>query len=1001
MNTLGRGLERSLLALFVASGFAGLIYQAIWSHYLGLSLGHAAYAQTLVLAIFMGGMALGAWLVSRFGGRWRRLILTYAIVEIVIGLAGLFFHPFFLAYTDFSQGTVYPGLSSPFAVSAWQWGSAAILIAPQSILLGMTFPLMSGGYLRVAPREDGEILGGLYFTNSIGAAFGALTATFLLLPWVGMPGAIVIAGVVNLVVGLLAWMVSRRADAQPAPAAVSATVAATPVANRGFYRMILLAAGITGASSFVYEIGWVRLLNQALGTTVHSFELMLSAFILGLAFGGLWIRKRSSRIGDPVAYAGYAQVLMGIAALISIPIFSQSFRWVGVMVDALPKTDTGYLLYTLGSGGIALLVMFPAAFFAGMTLPLFTMALLRRQCGEASIGRVYAANTLGAIVGVMLAVHVLIPMLGLRLAVTVGAVADILLGVLLLRVYSTNVSRKGYGLAVAASVVVIAASLVGGRLDPRSLASGVFRHGQSSIAESATVYYFRDGKTASIAVMGQGSTASIATNGKSDASLQMVDGLPPSPDEVTMLMAGSLPLVIHPDAKDIAIIGWGSGLTTHTLLGSETPRLVETIEIERAMYDGARLFGPRVARAYEDPRSQVHIDDARTYFSTGKKRYDVIVSEPSNPWVSGVSSLFTQQFYAFLRGHLNEGGILIQWLQSYELDDRLLSTMLSALREEFPHIDVYITNSADLLFVSSQQPLPTLDATRITESVLARELANVGLATQADYQARRIGSQDLLSAMVLMNQAKPHSDFYPVLSLEGPKARFTNASAWGLNSLLVMGMPVLEMTDGRVPVGPDQKVIYDVESHGAQLHWTALGIRSLFLEGSDDVLKVVDKELLPHATRLRELSSAPVVDQNEWLQLASHVAEGSVGRLVPSELEGVWISPTWIDTASQPPVVGKVMAAYEAIARRDAADMKRLGIDALDALGADAPQRVKEHMLTAALLGACVTGGPEGLREIERGHGAKVRPMNSYGFVRSFLLAWTDLPNGSCRAPTY
>lgn len=1001
MNTLGRGLERSLMGLFVASGFAGLIYQAIWSHYLGLSLGHAAYAQTLVLAIFMGGMALGAWLVSRFGAGWRRLILAYAIVEIVIGVAGLLFHPFFVAYTDFSQGTIYPGLSSPGAVSAWQWGTAALLIAPQSVLLGMTFPLMSGGYLRVAPREDGEILGGLYFTNSIGAAAGALAATFLLLPWVGMPGAILIAGAVNLGVGVLAWMVSRRADAQPAPKVAAVTVAETPPANRGFYRMMLAAACITGASSFVYEIGWVRLLNQALGTTVHSFELMLSAFILGLAFGGLWIRKRSSRIGDPVAYAGYAQVFMGIAALISIPIFSQSFRWVGAMVEALPKTDAGYTMFTLGSGGIALLVMFPAAFFAGMTLPLFTMALLRRQCGEASIGRVYAANTLGAIIGVMLAVHVLIPTLGLRLAVTVGAVADIVLGVVLLRMYSANVSRKGYGLAVAASVVVIAGSLVGGQLDPRSLASGVFRHGQASISEGAKIYYFRDGKTATIAVMGHNSIASIATNGKSDASLQMIDALPPSPDEVTMLMAGSLPLVIHPDPKDIAIIGWGSGLTTHTLLGSPVPRLVETIEIERAMYDGARLFGDRVARAYEDPRSVIHIDDARTYFSTGKKSYDVIVSEPSNPWVSGVSSLFTQQFYAFLRGHLNEGGILIQWLQSYELDDQLLATMLAALREEFPHIDVYITNSADLLFVSSQQPLPPLDASRIGDGPLARELARVGLAGKYDYQARRIGSQDLLSAVALLNGAVPHSDFYPVLSLEGPKARFVNASAWGLNSLLVMGMPVLEMTDGREPVPAAGSVVYDPESHGAQLQWTALGIRTSMTEGDDVVLEAVEKDMVTWVERARSLSEPGQMDVQKWLEAVGVLAEASVSRLPPSDLQGLWIAPSWIDAAAQPAQVATVLAAYEAVASRDAAQMQQRGIEALDALDANAPQRVREHMLMAAMLGACATGGPDALRAVEREHGSKVRPVDSYGFARSFLLAWVDLPDSTCKAPAY
>ena len=194
-------LERALLLLFVASGFAGLVYQAIWSHYLGLILGHAAYAQTLVLAIFMGGMASGAWLVSARGGRWSGLIRSYAIVELIVGATALVFHPLFVAYMEVSQSTILPAMQSESAIRLWQWGSAALLIAPQSVLLGMTFPLMSGGYLRVAPHQDGEILGGLYFTNSIGAAAGALAATFLLLPWIGMPGAIMVAGVINILVG--------------------------------------------------------------------------------------------------------------------------------------------------------------------------------------------------------------------------------------------------------------------------------------------------------------------------------------------------------------------------------------------------------------------------------------------------------------------------------------------------------------------------------------------------------------------------------------------------------------------------------------------------------------------------------------------------------------------------------------------------------------------------------------------------------------------------------
>ncbi|KRG63656.1 hypothetical protein ABB28_17565, partial [Stenotrophomonas chelatiphaga] len=189
---------------------------------------------------------------------------------------------------------------------------------------------------------------------------------------------------------------------------------------------------LTGASSFVYEITWVRMLSLALGTTLHSFELMLAAFIAGIAFGGLWLRHRADRMASPLRAAGWVQVLMGLAALASMFVYAQAFEWVGWLMRVIVRSAEGYGLYSVASAVIAVLVMFPAAFFAGMTLPLLTLALLRQGRGEKVIGQVYAFNTVGAIVGVLAAVHVLMPMLGLKYALLVAAVVDVGLGVWLL-----------------------------------------------------------------------------------------------------------------------------------------------------------------------------------------------------------------------------------------------------------------------------------------------------------------------------------------------------------------------------------------------------------------------------------------------------------------------------------------------------------------------------------------------------------------------------------------
>lgn len=996
-------LERALLLLFVASGFAGLVYQAIWSHYLGLILGHAAYAQTLVLAIFMGGMAAGAWLVSARGGRWSGLIRSYAIVELIIGATALVFHPLFVGYMELSQNTVLPALQNESAIRFWQWGSAALLIAPQSVLLGMTFPLMSGGYLRVSPQQDGEILGGLYFTNSIGAAAGALAATFLLLPWIGMPGAVMVAGVINLLVGVVAWKVAASvpdtvaAIAPPPSSSVPQDASQEQAADRRlsrFQTLMLAGAAITGASSFVYEVGWIRLLNQALGTTVHSFELMLTAFILGLAFGGLWVRKRSRNIQDPVAVAGVAQVLMGLAALASLPVFAQSFQWVGWFMGIFPRNETGYYLFSLGSATVALLVMFPAAFFAGMTLPLFTMALLRRGYGEKSIGRIYAANTLGAIVGVVLAMHVLIPLLGLRLAVTLAALADILLGLVLLRAFSTIFRPKLYFGALASVLVVASLSLLFGAADPRALASGVFRHGVFELAEGTDVQYLRDGKTATVAFYRQGSVGTIATNGKPDASIELSDEGVPTDDEYTMVMAASLPLALHAAPERVAVIGWGSGLSTHTLLGSRVPKVVDTIEIEAAMHAGAEGYGNRVIRAYIDPRSQLHIDDARTFFSTGKKKYDVIVSEPSNPWVSGVSSLFTRQFYRFLTKHLEEDGLLIQWMQTYELNDPLFYTMVAALIEEYPHVEAYLTNTSDVIFVASHSPIRPFDSSKLQDPGLLADLDRLGLESAPDHEVRRFADRDVLAGLVELFGAPVHTDFHPTVALGAPKSRYKVETVKSVMNLMAVGMPVLEFTGGRKPV-PVVANVHEVSaSMGATDHASARRVRAHLLgigtgEGLDPaVMKKLDA-----------LMSADT-GKAEWLDAASVIADFSIGYLTPADLQGVWIQPAWVGERAKDPEIAAILAAYEATSKRDAVAMYDTGVAGLKGVPATAPALVRDHLLVIAMLGAIGQEKGDLAVALERDQGAAVRVSNEYYWIaRAYISAWVSA-NGHAKKVT-
>ncbi|GHT93165.1 hypothetical protein AGMMS49545_11950 [Betaproteobacteria bacterium] len=1017
MNPLtSKAAGRILLTIFVLSGFAGLIYQSVWSQYLGLTLGHAAYAQTLVLSIFMGGMAVGAWFISRRTMGWKKLVKGYALVELLIGVVGLLFQSVFQTYTQVSQESILPLLDNATLAHAYQWITAALLILPQSLLLGATFPLLSAGYLRVSPQQDGEILGGLYFTNSLGAALGALAATFLLLPALGLPGTVMTAGGLNIVVGVAAWLVSAWMQEGKQPESAGQSRAASPVANhnppqteaiRKLSRIMLAATALSGATSFVYELGWVRMLNQALGSSIHSFELMLTAFILGLAFGGLWIRRRSRNISDPICYVGYAQVLMGVAALLSIPVFAQSFHWVGWMMEGLAKTDNGYTLFELGTAIISLSVMFPAAFFAGMTLPLFTMALLRAGADERAIGRIYAANTLGSILGVIIMVHVLIPVMGVKLGLMLAAMTDVLLGLYLLRILSPARATPGFAAAVASLLIALGVSVQLGQLDPNVQTSGVFRTGEARPNENYAVPFLKDGKTATVAIRSLNDSLSIVTNGKSDAAMTPINR-PPAFDEITMLMLGAMPLIAHPAPKEIALIGWGSGLSTHTVLGSSVPQNVDTIEIEQVMYDAAKLFGQRVERAYHDPRSHVRIDDARTFFSTGGRQYDAIVSEPSNPWVSGVANLFTVEFYQFLKKHLKEDGVLVQWLHTYEISDPLVATMLSALVNEFPNAEIYAINDGDLLILAPKTELvrPFSDAPW-REAGLAAELRRVGLGNMDEITLRRIGGGEVIRQYARLFDAPIHSDYYPNVSLNAPGTRFRNETASFLSSLVSNGLPVLDILDCRVPSGSKSKNAGDPLSTFSTRRFQALQVTEAIRQGRVGVeLKrnmALNTQAIGYAlSTVQQTASLDTPAQiQDWSAALSMLAENSIGALPAEDLADIWKPvPNWLPAkVTRSPLAAALLRSYAAAAARDVAAMQKEAEAVLAMPEADnlAPE-TREHLLVIAMLGALGKGDSQKAIAIDQESGTLNHIASHFMGVRHYLLTWAGNDAPVCAA---
>jgi predicted membrane-bound spermidine synthase len=940
--------------LFTASGFAGLIYESIWTHYLKLFLGHAAYAQSLVLVVFMGGMAAGAAGCARLSERLRNPLAGYAVAEALIGALALAFHALFVALTEWSYASLLPALGGEWSVLAAKLAVSCLLILPQSLLLGMTFPLMSAGLARAHPASQGESIAMLYFTNSLGAAAGVLASGFVLIAWVGLPGTLRTAGVLNFVLAAAVWLLARPAHDSPIR---------TTGEGQGT-RLLLAVAFFTGLASFVYEIVWIRMLSLVLGASTHAFELMLSTFILGLALGGLAVRRHVDRSRSPETLLGRVQVTMGLLALATLPLYNLTFDLMEALLRGLARTDTGYLLFNLSGQAIAALVMLPATFCAGMTLPLITGALLRRGAGERAIGRVYAANTLGAIAGVLLAVHLGLPLLGIKGALMLGCAIDIALGLVLLHAF-TRSQLAWAGAASAAGLLLVAGAV---QLDVNKMTAGVYRHGDLQSSRDAQVLFEKDGKTATVHLVKYGEMLSLRTNGKSDGSINMEAGGTRGTDEITMVLTGALPLALKPEARGAAVIGIGTGLTTHTLLQSLAIEQVDTVEIEAAMAQAARGLMPRNSSAFADPRGEIRIDDAKTYFSSANRRYDIIISEPSNPWVSGVASLFSREFYRRIRAHLNADGLLVQWIQLYEIDASLVATILGALGAEFPHYAVYAASDHDLLVVAGGQPLPREAQAAVFEHPgLAKELWSVHMFSAGDFDARYVGSRATLEPLFASYGMPANSDYAPVLDLNAARHRFTERSASDVVALLNQDVPVLELLErsrSRRPPSPLYQGAYAFERfENTRLAWYARDfLVSPRTPQPENVPTQLQKDLELVKLRLFECREPRELDV--WLHSAARVAGAINPYLAPDDAGAVWdaIATRWCVRELQE-FQRRWLALFRAVALRDAQRMAELATQLL-ATQPKLGREPREYLLRAGMAGHIAAGNPGAALEL-------------------------------------
>ncbi len=735
-----------LIALFAASGATSLIYQTIWARHLSLVFGTSQLAISTLLAAFMGGLALGAFAAARWSPRARDPLLAYAALEALVAVYALVFPwildaaaPVYLAFWR----TFEPG---PAVFGAFQFALLGLLLLPPTFCMGATLPLLAGLLTRDADATGTQV-GRLYGANTLGAVAGTAAAGFWLLPRFGLSTTTTLAAAANGVLALTSvgvWRWGRGARAATAVKPANDGTGDAAQTAPGPLPALLLVAGLCGLAGLVYEIAWFRLMVLVLGASAYAFSIMLLAFLLGIGLGG-WA---GGRVADRVRRrGGTARVLRWLAALqagVALTAWAvmyaygelpYAFAWLYEFVEVAPGLIWPVKL------SLALAVMVPPALLLGASFPF----LVRAAAGAASglprcVGRVYGANAIGAVVGAFAGGLFLLPHLNVSGTVLAAASVNLVAALLALgAAMPAGVPARRRRLvrwSVATAAAIAALHAFAAPWDAMLMSVGIYkgaaklpdrsRAAVRELADSSDLLFYDEG-LASVVTVGRRKASGdiwLANNGKVDATA--------NGDRDTQVLLAQIPFAYRPEARNVLVIGLASGISTGSVTLHAGPERIEVAEIEPAVLKACRLFDEYNHSPLEDPRVRVVVNDARNHLlRTADGTYDLVTSEPSNPWITGVSNLFTREFFELARRKLAPGGVWGQWLHAYQMTADDLRSLVGTFADVFPHASLFRIGGVDLLLVGSDAPL-LLDAAIVRDvfganPAIGQELAEIGV----------------------------------------------------------------------------------------------------------------------------------------------------------------------------------------------------------------------------------------------------------------------------------
>lgn len=688
-----------LLLLFFLSGISGLIYQIAWVRQATLTFGISVYAYSAVLTAFMLGLAVGSYGMGRWADRTERPLHIYALVEIGIAMVAIL-TPVILVSLDGFYATVNRSFQPALGwLTLLRLVLSIVVLTPATALIGATLPLMSRIYATQVGRVGSDV-GRLYLANTIGAALGCFLTGVFFIRLLGLRETVFLGATLNLLVAVGALAMAqfairrdRRGDLvisgqesvasgneAPLPEGRRRAVSSAMKLTRGALRYVAVGYAISGFAALGYEVVWARILYIHTSHAVYSFSLMLTVFLFGLAggsaLGASWLRRHRATLGQ----FGGLQLGIGILAVAVLLVFARlpSFH--------LDRLFNGYTVpYELS---IATVTLFPPTFLMGLLFPVVASLYTRERTAWVGlrIGTVNALNTLGAILGSLATGFALIPLLGLRNATLflAGINLSIGAGALWLKERRRPVLRW-------APAAVLGLPVLAGFLVPPGIYLGPFAHG------SENVVFYEEGIEATVAVL---------EFPERDFKISFVNGRDEVlTDERSMLafrLLGHLPALLRPGARNALVLSFGNGLATGAL-ATHPIRWIDAVDLSSEMIEAAKLFSEENYDVLQNPRVHLHVEDARNFLLQTDLRYDIITVDATHPVNASSWALFTREFYRLVSERLAPGGIFMQWVPRFALEDANYRSILRTARSVFPHTTLWSTDGIHTFIVSTPE----------------------------------------------------------------------------------------------------------------------------------------------------------------------------------------------------------------------------------------------------------------------------------------------------------